>query len=216
MKRFLTVILFCVILLSLAGCSSKQIRKQDSSKDEIKSLGIDWMTEESEVNRIIEEKYGNKYSIISEKQNIINYFGEGGRETSLNWEIGGFPVKDIIFYFYIPKNEKSKYLYSTTIEYDNPSKSLYDNLKYKLDKIYNSAETTTRGNNGTKIYEAIYTDSNKNTLTIRYFNSDVFSYLSLFYTCSEVSNLVKQQRDSERAQYNDSMKDIYRENNPDL
>lgn len=225
--RFLFIIMAIMFLVS--GCStgngnnklSLEI-KHNKENDEIKFLRIDWLTEKKEVDKIIDEKFGTDYMIISglnapyNNVNNIEYHNKENKDIPLLWDIGGQEINYLWLQYYTPDNGQNNYLYKVQIRYDNPSTELYYDLKYKLDNLYTKVKEEDEDYGYGMIYKSTsYTDKNMNELSVNY-GKAADSFCTIDYRCKDVDEFIDSEIERLLEELKQEKKTEQREITPDL
>ena len=200
-KIALSIILF-FCLLTLCSCSDNRPKRIGSSnQDTIKFHNIDWLTEKKEVEKILDNDFGkDTYTVISGTNKyyykgtyFASYRGKEGDNNPLLWDIGGYGVKKITFNYYSPDNGKSNYLFAVEIRYEDYSQKQFDDLRYKLAKLYD--ETYHVKGNADEAVE--YLDKNNNKIRMIYRDDNYVNAhaITITYECDDIVKLIEKEQE---------------------
>lgn len=209
-KRAISVLLILVLLI-LTGCSDNNTdgteintddmgilkRTGNTANDEIRFHGIDWLAEKTEVEKTIDKDFGaDTYTTVSRSAGYTDtyrvvYWGLEGEGDPVLWKIGGHDTNHLTLYYYSTDDMETGKLYAATIDFNNPSGLVFDDLYFGLAALYTQSSYEYRPAST----EVRYMDQNNNIITLLYGSSDnvpASEYIQLTYSCGDViSNLEK-------------------------
>lgn len=129
------------------------------------------------------------------------YYGSGKKSSDdylarLNWNVDGHLLTDIDFFFLSNDNGKSNFLYSASLEFDDITRTAFNNFIQKLNQLY--TQTDHKRESIWESYE--YRDTNNNRLHVVYYTGSYMSQrMRMDYTCGDMRELVNKLIDDEDA-----------------